>query len=57
MLSPDPLDFDYQITGNVLECPALAFNDGSDTYFRDHQLGRKNSSESRSKMGGLSQSF
>jgi hypothetical protein len=30
----DPLDFDYEIAGNVLERPALVFNDGSDTYFQ-----------------------
>ncbi len=30
----DPLDFDYEIAGNVLERPALVFNDGSNTYFQ-----------------------
>ncbi|TCK32478.1 hypothetical protein B0G84_8283 [Paraburkholderia sp. BL8N3] len=30
----DPFDFDYEIAGNVLERPALVFNDGSDTYFQ-----------------------
>ncbi|SAK73771.1 hypothetical protein AWB80_04167 [Caballeronia pedi] len=30
----DPLDFDYEILGNVLERPALVFNDGSDTFFQ-----------------------
>ena len=29
----DPLDFDYEIAGNVLERPALVFNDGSDDVF------------------------
>src|ERR1700730_16674716 len=28
----DPFDFDYEITGNVLERPALVFNDGDATY-------------------------
>ncbi|MFL9912015.1 TrbG/VirB9 family P-type conjugative transfer protein [Paraburkholderia sp. RL17-337-BIB-A] len=32
--STDPLDFDYQIDGNVSERPALAFNDGTDTYLQ-----------------------
>ncbi|CAB3808216.1 hypothetical protein LMG28614_06756 [Paraburkholderia ultramafica] len=32
--STDPLDFDYQINGNVGERPALVFNDGTDTYFQ-----------------------
>jgi len=30
----DPFDFDYEIAGNVLERPALVFNDGSATYFQ-----------------------
>jgi len=30
--STDPFDFDYEITGNVLERPALVFNDGDATY-------------------------
>jgi hypothetical protein len=30
----DPFDFDYEIAGNVLERPALVFNDGSDTYLQ-----------------------
>jgi len=30
----DPFDFDYEIAGNVLERPALVFNDGSSTYFQ-----------------------
>jgi hypothetical protein len=30
----DPLDFDYEIAGNVLQRPALVFNDGSDTYIQ-----------------------
>ncbi|SAL49125.1 hypothetical protein AWB68_02431 [Caballeronia choica] len=30
--STDPLDFDYQISGNMAERPALVFNDGSSTY-------------------------
>jgi hypothetical protein len=32
--STDPLDFDYQINGNVSERPALVFNDGTDTYLQ-----------------------
>lgn len=32
--STDPLDFDYQITGNMTERPALVFNDGTDTYLQ-----------------------
>ncbi|MFM0027503.1 TrbG/VirB9 family P-type conjugative transfer protein [Paraburkholderia madseniana] len=32
--STDPLDFDYQITGNMNERPALVFNDGADTYLQ-----------------------
>jgi hypothetical protein len=30
----EPFDFDYEIAGNVLERPALVFNDGSATYFQ-----------------------
>jgi len=30
----DPFDFDYEIAGNMLERPALVFNDGSATYFQ-----------------------
>jgi len=30
----DPFDFDYEIAGNVLERPALVFNDGTDTYLQ-----------------------
>ncbi|MBN3754313.1 TrbG/VirB9 family P-type conjugative transfer protein [Paraburkholderia sp. Tr-20389] len=30
--STDPLDFDYQINGNLAERPALVFNDGTDTF-------------------------
>ncbi|MFM0572879.1 TrbG/VirB9 family P-type conjugative transfer protein [Paraburkholderia caledonica] len=32
--STDPLDFDYQVNGNMSERPALIFNDGSDTYLQ-----------------------
>jgi hypothetical protein len=32
--STDPFDFDYEIAGNVLERPALVFNDGTDTYLQ-----------------------
>jgi hypothetical protein len=32
--STDPLDFDYQINGNMNERPALVFNDGTDTYLQ-----------------------
>ncbi|EIM96701.1 hypothetical protein WQE_32806 [Paraburkholderia hospita] len=32
--STDPLDFDYQINGNMTERPALVFNDGTDTYIQ-----------------------
>ncbi|WP_213766511.1 hypothetical protein [Caballeronia sp. dw_19] len=32
--STDPFDFDYEITGNVLERPALVFNDGDATYLQ-----------------------
>ncbi|NPT60849.1 hypothetical protein GNZ13_41470, partial [Paraburkholderia sp. 5N] len=32
--STDPLDFDYQINGNMSERPALVFNDGTDTYLQ-----------------------
>jgi hypothetical protein len=32
--STDPLDFDYQINGNMTERPALVFNDGTDTYLQ-----------------------
>jgi hypothetical protein len=30
----DPFDFDYEIAGNVLERPALVFNDGDATYIQ-----------------------
>nr|WP_312883747.1 hypothetical protein [Paraburkholderia youngii] len=32
--STDPLDFDYQVNGNMTERPALIFNDGNDTYLQ-----------------------
>ncbi|MCC8397246.1 hypothetical protein LJ656_32245 [Paraburkholderia sp. MMS20-SJTR3] len=32
--STDPLDFDYQVNGNMTERPALIFNDGTDTYLQ-----------------------
>lgn len=32
--STDPLDFDYQINGNMTERPALVFNDGTNTYLQ-----------------------
>jgi hypothetical protein len=32
--STDPLDFDYQVNGNMTERPALIFNDGADTYLQ-----------------------